>query len=149
MKRVYFKAKVKDIPYNLTPEGYFILKLTQHNIHKWPGLIQKCIDKFNSEVEWDEMWNELDSEGRFELGNVLFVYLKIGNYDDPIGYTWFDGDWLYNTFIHSTRPKGHSSLFIQECCHSLDSSISEIELFCDDWNLKAQKLFEKVGFNKV
>jgi len=149
MKRVYFKAKVKDIPRNQTPEGYLILKLTQHNIHKWPGLIQKCIDKFNSEVEWDEMWNELDSEGRFESGNVLFVYLKIGKFDDPIGYTWFDNDWLYNTFIHSSRIKGHSPLFIQECCHSLDLSISEIELFCDDWNIKAQKLFKKVGFKKV
>lgn len=149
MKRIYYKAKVKDIPNNLTPSGYFTLKLTQHNIHKWPGLIQKCIDKFNSEVEWDEMWNELDAEGRFESGNVLFVYFKIGDYSNPIGYTWFDNDWLYNTFIHSSRIKGHSPLFIQECCHSLESSISKIELFCDDWNIKAQKLFEKVGFKKV
>lgn len=149
MKRVYYKAKVKDIPLNLTPEGYFILKLTKQNIHKWPGLIQKCIDKFNSVHQWDEMWNENDAQGRFETNNCLFVYLKLGEFDNPIGYTWFDNDWLYNTFIHPSREQGHSVLFIQECCHSLNTSIKEIELYCDDWNIKAQKLFSKVGFKKI
>ena len=149
MKRVFLKAKVKDIPRNLTPDGYFILKLTQHNIHKWPGLIQKCIDKFNSVHKWDEMWNEMDAEARFELGHTMWVYLKLGEFDNPIGYIWIDGSDFYNAFMHPSREKGHSVLFYQEVIHDLDHKIEEVDMWTDDWNIAAQKWALKTGFKIV
>jgi len=149
MKKIFYKTKIKDIPNNLTPPGYFLLKVTIHNVHKWPGLIKKCIDLFHSELEWEDMWNEMDAEGRLELGHSLWVYFKIEDHNNPIAYIWVDDNWLYNAFIHSSRPKGHSHLFLQEVIHSIDTKKDYVEWDTDDWNLKARIWFKNVGAHKA
>jgi hypothetical protein len=146
---VFFKADIKDLPKVVIPSGYFVLKVTRHNIHKWPDILDNCIKRFYDVLDWDDMWNKDDGEERLNQGCVLFVYFKNGDFDNPIGYAWYDGNWMFNVFMHPSRPKGHTALFTLECCHSLDPSIKTVECRTDDWNIKAQKLYEKVGFTRL
>ena len=133
----------------MVPNGYFVLKLTSGNAHKWHKLIQKCIDAFNKEVEWNEMWDFMDALTRFEQGHIMFVYTRIKDIKEkPIGYVWFDKDYLYNMFMTKGRTDGHTVKFVSSACHSLDLGIDNIHLHCDDWNIPAQKMFQKVGFKK-
>ena len=148
--KLYYSANLKDIKNSITPNGYFILKLTSGNAHKWHELIQKCIDAFNKQVEWDDMWDFQDALTRFEQGHIMFVYAKIKKIkEDPIGYVWFDKDYLYNMFMTKGRVKGHTVKFVSSACHSLDMDIDNIHLHCDDWNIAAQKMFRKVGFKII
>ena len=79
----------------------------------------------------------------------MFVYVKTKKVkEDPIGYVWFDKDYLYNMFMTKSRVKGHTVKFVSAACHSLDMDINNIHLHCDDWNIGAQKMFKKVGFKK-
>ena len=147
--KLYYSANLKDIKSSITPNGYFILKLTSGNAHKWHKLIQKCIDAFNKQVEWEDMWDFQDALIRFEEGHIMFVYVKTKKVkEDPIGYVWFDKDYLYNMFMTKSRVKGHTVKFVSAACHSLDMDINNIHLHCDDWNIGAQKMFKKVGFKK-
>lgn len=147
--KVYYSADLKDLKNEITPHGYFALKLTSGNVHKWHKLIQNCIDTFKKEVEWDEMWDFKDALTRFEQGHIMFVYTKIGSIkEQPLGFVWFDKDYLYNMFMTKKRKQGHTVKFVSSACNSLALEINNIHLHCDDWNIAAQKMFEKVGFKK-
>lgn len=145
--KIWYSVLIDSIPIGLTRYGTFVLKLTSQNYHKWPNLIQACISKFSSEVDWDEMWDLEEAHRRLEDGDIMFIMLNIGD-DNPHGFVWFKEGYLYNAFMHKAKQKNDTVDFISYCCKNLDHNIKEIKLYCDDWNIKAQKMFEKVGFER-
>jgi len=147
--KIYYSADLENIASDIVPHGFFALKLTGGNAHKWHKLIKSCISSFNSQVQWKDMWDLEEALNRFKQDQVMFVYQRIGDRTErPLGYVWFDGDYLYNMFMVKDRQDGHTVRFVRESCHNLEQSIKTIYLHCDDWNIRAQKMFEKVGFKK-
>ena len=106
--------------------------------------IQKSIDAFNRNVEWKDMWDLTQAKERLIKGDVLFIGTDYQG--EPLAHVWFDKNYLYNAFVDPRRPDGYSKKFIQFVVQYIYSDT--IELYCDDWNIKAQNLFEKVGFTK-
>jgi hypothetical protein len=149
MNMISYKTKIKDIPFNSTPPGYTVLKYTKHNIHKWPGLFTLCIELFNSEKHWNEMWTEEEAQERLNQKANFFVMYNINDLKSPVAYLWIKDDWVYNMFVHSSKPKGSSVTFMQECIHMQDTDKEYIRWETDDWNIAGIKCWVKVGANRV
>lgn len=106
-------------------------------------LVQKCIDLFNSEIQWSGMFNVEEAKHRFQKNNLMFV-LKENN--NVLGHVWFDNNYLYNMFVSKKRIYGDSHDFCNHVCYHIGR---DIRLYCVKDNIKGQKFFEKVGFLKI
>ena len=107
--------------------------------------VQASIDSFNSNHELKDMWTIDDAKERLNKGHQLF--LGVDRDDKPLGHVWFDNDLLYNAYINPEREEGYGEKFINTCLNSI--RFNTVKLYCDEWNTKAQKFFEKVGFTKI
>lgn len=107
--------------------------------------VQASIDSFNSNHDWKDMWTIEDAKERLNKGHQLF--LGVDREDKPLAHVWFDKDLLYNAYVNPNREKGYSEKFIKSCLNSI--KYDKVKLYCDDWNIKAQIFFEKVGFKKI
>ena len=105
--------------------------------------IQASIDNFNSHIEWEDMWTIQDADKRIKEGHILFIGT---DKEGPIAHVWFDNDYLYNMYVNPRRPDGYGVDFVKFCLQFIPSDT--VKLYCDDWNLQAQKFFEKIGFEK-
>lgn len=112
-----------------------------YNLHL--PYIEESIANQMKEMRWPGMWDLLEAERRLEEGHK-FYYLR--DHKGVVGHMWIDDSYIYNVFVHPRRLSGVSEIFLKAVM-SLDGK-EEYTLFCDDWNIKAQKLFEKVGFTK-
>ena len=139
--QIWYYAKVNDI---FKGKDVDILEINKHNYFKYESLIQKCIDLFNSEHKWDEMWDIIDAELRLEKGEIMYIFIPNNT---PLGYVWFDKNYLYNAFMHSSREEGSTVNFLGACCHK--NKEKGIRLFTDDWNIRAQKVWKKLGFKQI
>ena len=120
------------------------MHIKENNFKEFIPLIQETIDTFNKNVEWKDMWDIKEAEFRLKDGQDLFIgYDREG----ALAHVWFDKNYLYNCFINPRRPKGYGVTFITKCLQGI--SHRRIRLYCDEWNIKAQKFFEKVGFTKI
>ena len=63
----------------------------------------------------------------------------------PLGCIYKDS--LYNVYVNPTREDGYGVSFVKSCLNSVRYDI--VKLYCDDWNVRAQSFFEKVGFTKI
>jgi len=140
-KKIWYFAKIEEISKG---KDTCILAINKDNYHKYEILIQKCIDLFNSEHEWEDMWDIIDAFLRLEGGEVMYVYIPN---DTPLGYVWFRNNYLYNAFMHSSRKKGATTNFLGACCHR--NKTKDIKLYTDDWNIKAHKVWKKLGFREA
>jgi len=121
-----------------------ILHIKINNFNEFKPLIQETIDTFNEYVKYPEMWSIEDAEYRLKNGQDLFIgYDRQG----ALAHVWFEKNYLYNCFVNPRRPDGYGVTFITKCLQSI--SHRRIRLYCDEWNIRAQKFFEKVGFKKT
>ena len=121
-----------------------ILYITKDNFNQFESLVKETIDTFNKHVKYPEMWNLEDAKFRLKNNQSLFIgYDRQG----ALAHVWFDKDYLYNCFVNPRRPEGYGVTFITKCLQSVPHR--KIRLYCDEWNIKAQKFFEKVGFKKT
>ena len=104
-------------------------------------LIQQCIDLFNSEIQWEGMFDLDTALMRLYEGNRMFVLKD----HQTLGHVWFENDYLYNFFVSQKRTKGDSQQFCKYTCNIIDT---DIRLFVVKDNIKGQKFFEGVGFTK-
>lgn len=102
--------------------------------------IQASIDSFNSNHEWDEMWDIKEAKVRLDNGHNLFIGV---DQDGPLAHVWFDKDYLYNIYINPRRKEGYGVKFIEGCLNFIEHDY--IKLYCDSWNIRAQKFFSKIG----
>lgn len=124
-----------------------LLKINKKNFTANKDYIQTSIDTFNSEIEWESMWDLDDAEIRLLNKETLFILL---DNNTPIGHVWYDQYYLYNAFVSKERCDGDSTWFIQETMWNMKDShnLSYIKLYVDSWNNRAIKFWEKLGFIK-
>ena len=128
----------------ISPITRDILHIKENNFEEFIPLIQETIDTFNKNVEWKDMWDIKEAEFRLKDGQDLFIgYDRQG----ALAHVWFEKNYLYNCFVNPRRPEGYGVIFITKCLQNI--SHRRIRLYCDEWNIKAQKFFEKVGFKKI
>lgn len=106
--------------------------------------IQSSIDSFNSNHYWEDMWGIDEAKERLEKGHDLFLGV---DQEGPLAHVWFDKNYLYNAYVNPRRVEGYGVGFIQACLNFIE--YDHIKLYCDDWNSRAQKFFEKTGFINV
>ena len=90
-----------------------------------------------------EQFKVSEAEERLKIGDVLWIGV---DKEGPLAHVWFKDNYLYNMYVDPRRPDNYAVRFVQFCIQFIDSK--EIILYCDEWNIAAQKMFEKVGFEK-
>ena len=133
--------------------------LIQRNIHfnfkiietTDKDIIQNCINLFNSKIKWNGMFNLEIADQRIKSGDKMYVgYFE----DNIIGYSWLKlinnhKYCIYNVFIEQdsiNRNFGASDLVYLIIKYHTKGLIT---LDVDEWNHKAQKFAEKIGFKLI
>lgn len=106
--------------------------------------IEEAIANQMKEMRWPGMWDLLEAKRRLVDGHKFFYLF---DHKGVVGHMWIDDNYIYNVFVHPRRLDGVSKLFLKAVM-SLDGK-EEYRLYCDEWNKKAQKYFEGVGFTKI
>ena len=114
-------------------------------------IIQNCINLFNSKIKWDGMFDLEKAVQRIKSGDKMYVgYFE----DNIIGYSWLKPInnceyYIYNVFIEqdsNNRNFGAADLAYLIIKYHTRGLIT---LDVDEWNHKAQKFAEKLGFIKI
>ena len=120
-----------------------VLHIKAYNFDEFTPYVEATIKSFTNSVEWLDMWTLDIANDRVNDGQELFIgYDREG----ALAHLWFEKNYLYNVFVNPRRPDGYSKDFVTKCIQATNHR--RIRLYCDEWNIKAQKLFEKVGFLK-
>jgi len=135
----YLGVKCNVIPINFLNYHYYII------------LIEKCIEFFNDEIEWEGMFNINEASNR--LSNGMSLYVCMGDIE-PMGYVWFkeEGDQrtLFNLFFRNKNivKKYNGQEFVSSVIETYENNKI---IFCevDNWNEKSLKLFKKLGFQEL
>lgn len=135
----YTFTNTQDYP---TLEG--LLWVQPHTFCSLENTIQTSIDSFNDKIYWTEMWDIETASNRLERGHDLFIGVDS---EGPLAHVWFEKNYLYNLYVNPKRPVGYGEKFIKGCFNFIP--YSTIRLYTDEWNTRAQKFFEKVGFIKI
>lgn len=120
-------------------EGILVYEATQDD----HDIISRCINLFNSEIQWEGMFTLDIALKRLQLNNRFFILL---DNNKVLGHVWFDEGYLYNFFVSQNRIKGDSQDFCKYVCSLINKKIT---LFCVKDNIRGQKFFEGVGFTKI
>jgi hypothetical protein len=113
--------------------------------------IKQCIDMFNNEVVWNDMFDLNGALKRIKNGNKMFV----GYYKNEIfGYCWLEKILLntyciFNVFSKKepiNRNYGATDLLYYVIKnHTNGNIIASV----DEWNTKSINVFNKLGFNEI
>ena len=141
--KIWFKKNIKDLQKSNYRNGIRYHKVTKKNFIQYSLTINQCIELFKSQCNWDEMWNYTDAKKRLNDNHILYIMTEN---EMVLGYVWYNNGYLYNTFVSKTRTNGDSQNFINYTLNELKTEYEKITLYCDDWNIKAQKFFKGIGF---
>jgi predicted DNA-binding transcriptional regulator len=139
------------IKYILFPEHFNdlgtdceIIPISQKNVLVYRYLIEMCINHFNNEITWDNMFNLNEAIERIDNGMVMYV--GVVDYE-VLGYVWFDKNRLFNLFVRNKMPiKLRSGKeFVSNVIKRFESD-KIINCEVDEWNIKSHKLFQRLGF---
>ena len=123
-----------------------ILKIEKQNFESFSEQIKNSIDKFNSEIYWDKMWDLDIAQKRFLNNNTLFVLLK---FNSVIGHVWYSEGYLYNAFVSKERETGESKWFIEHTMlDRFNSGFVKISLYTEFFNTRAINFWSKLGFEE-
>lgn len=112
-------------------------------------VIKNCIEFFNSEIEWEGMFDLDIAKSRLKSGDKFFVGYQNGKI---FGYCWLTRIEpklfkVYNVFSRKTElPRLYGATDMLYCViknHTNGRIIAEV----DDWNIKSIRMFNKLGFN--
>ena len=113
--------------------------------------IQKCIDLFNSEIKWDEMFDIQKALDRIERGEKMFVGYKN---EDIFCYCWIkenhkDDYYIYNVF--SKKPKSLRKIGVIDLLYLVikNYTTGKIRAEIDDWNGQSQKVANRLGASLI
>ena len=113
--------------------------------------IQKCIDLFNSEIKWDEMFDIQKALDRIERGEKMFVGYKN---EDIFCYCWIRQDneqeyYLYNVF--SKKPESLRKIGVIDLLYLVikNYTTGKIRAEIDDWNGQSQKVANRLGASLI
>ena len=120
-----------------------LLWIQPHTFCSLENTIQASIDTFNDNIYWTEMWGIETASDRLERGHDLFIGVDS---EGPLAHVWFEKNYLYNLYVNPRRPEGYGEKFVKACLNFVP--YRSISLYTDEWNIRAQKFFEKVGFKR-
>ena len=113
--------------------------------------IQKCIDLFNSEIQWNDMFDVQKALDRIERGEKMFVGYKN---EDIFCYCWIRQDneqeyYLYNVF--SKKPESLRKIGVIDLLYLVikNHTTGKIKVEIDKWNIQSQRVAERLGFNLI
>jgi hypothetical protein len=142
--------------YILHKDNFVKEELTAHlvvDIENYISDIQLLIDSFNSEYNWDGMFNIDDCKKRLESGHYLFL-LKLN--DISIGYVWFkeltsDTCFGYNLYVTKQipRPKYAPTWFYRKVSGIMLEKYNSIHVEIEDWNSVVFELVEDIGYTHI
>lgn len=121
-----------------------VIKVTGSNVVEYVDEVIDSINAFHNEIEWEGMWDLQEAKSRLQNNEVLFL---LRDADGALGHVWFQENYLYNLFVCNRRELNTSIRFIEHCLSNTE--YDKIKLYCDAWNIRAQKFFFKLGAKKV
>lgn len=136
--QIWYIGKKHIFSYPKFRKGVFVKEVTESD----HDIIHNCIQLFNSELEWDDMFN-LD-QAFYRLSNGHQMYVLFSN--SPLGYVWRNKDYFYNLFVSKNRVKGDSQDFFNYVCKKAEV---DIKAYVDSTNIKGQKFVERLGFTRI
>jgi hypothetical protein len=113
-------------------------------------VIQKLIEYFNEEYNWEGMFDINEVQNRIANGHILFIlyYDKI-----PIGYVWFkelDNHTCFGYNLYVTkkieRPKESPKWFYNKVSSIMLEQYNTIKVEIEDWNKVVLDLVESIGY---
>ena len=145
--KIYFRHNLEVKIKSNKRDSISFIQITNLNFLENQNIISKTVETFNSEIEWDKMWNLDDANIRLTNGEVLYILL---DGKTPIGHVWYDLYYLYNAFVSEKREDGDSVWFIQETMWDMKENydLTYIKLYVDDWNERAIRFWKKLNFIK-
>lgn len=127
------------------PDFVYVSQMTDETV------IKNCIEFFNSEIEWDGMFDLEEAKRRLKYGDKFFVGYQNGKI---FGYCWITRIEpklfkVYNVFSRKTeQPRTYGAtdmLFNVIKNHTHGTIIAEV----DEWNIKSIRMFNKLGFKNA
>ena len=113
--------------------------------------IKKCINLFNSEIIWDNMFNLEIALERIKSGELMFAGYKK---NIIFCYCWLKkiniGEYyLYNVFSKKTNTLRKISVI--DLLYKVIKYYTDGKIFVeiDSWNTQSQKVAKKLGFNEI
>jgi hypothetical protein len=145
--KIYFRHNLEVKIKSNKRDSISFIQITNLNFLENQNIISKTVETFNSEIEWDKMWDLNDANVRLTNGEVLYILL---DGKTPIGHVWYDLYYLYNAFVSEKRENGDSIWFIQETMWDMKENydLTYIKLYVDDWNERAIRFWKKLNFIK-
>jgi len=145
--KIYFRHNLEVKIKSNKRDSISFIQITNLNFLENQNIISKTVETFNSEIEWDKMWDLNDANVRLTNGEVLYILL---DGKTPIGHVWYDLYYLYNAFVSEKRENGDSIWFIQETMWDMKENydLTYIKLYVDDWNKRAIQFWKKLNFIK-
>jgi|TARA_Y100000034_G_C6906263_1_gene420670 GNAT superfamily N-acetyltransferase len=112
--------------------------------------IEKEIENFQDELNWDEMWSIEEAVDRMEKG-WYFNVLNINNI--IMGWVWYDPiqNILCNLYVNKEiRKQGYGKQLIYSIMNlAKDENTNIIYCRVDGWNKPGQVSFLRCGWSKV
>lgn len=144
-KTIHFKHNLSNRPVTQMRKELQCIKVTIDLFPDYVDIIQKSIDLFNKEIQWESMWDINEAHHRLLNKNSLYLLIEK---DTPLGHVWYNGNYLYNAYVSSNRIDGDSEWFIVETMnrHVSENNLDNIELDVDSWNKRAIRFWEKIGY---
>jgi hypothetical protein len=142
---IKYELKYENLIGRSIDNDFKIVETTDKNI------IQNCINLFNSEIIWDDMFNVQTALDRIKNGDKMFVsYYK----NKIAGYCWLkciDSTtyYIYNVFIKTTnysRMYGATDMLFYVIRNYTNTTILTN---IDDWNIRSINVFTKLGFRPI
>jgi len=140
---IWHTINTESINSKISRNGISYIKIDKNNYKLYSDLIKKSIQLFNDEIEWDNMWDYNESIKRFNNNHIMYIMIENNS---PLGYVWYDKNYLYNTFVTEKRIKGDSQNFINYTLYDIKTKYTTVQCQCDDWNIRAQRFFKGIGF---
>ena len=119
-------------------------------IDEYKKKIEKEIENFQEELNWDGMWSVDDAIDRLEAG-WYFNVMEMDNY--ITGWVWFNPieNLLCNLYVNKEfRKKGHGKQLIYSIMNlTKDDNIDTIYGEVDWWNDSGNLAFSRTGWRTV
>jgi hypothetical protein len=145
------------INFELNKSDYSVIKdlniisvLNRHKLDVLSDDMKSLITFFNTEYNWDGMFNFDDVHDRISKGHYLFI-LYYGHI--AIGYIFYepkDNDeiYLYNLYVTNCkeRPEYSPIWFVNKSISLLPIQFKKISCVCEDWNTAAHNVFKVNNF---
>ena len=113
-------------------------------------IINQCIELFNSQLEWDDMFDISEARRRIVSGDTMYIGID----DEVYSYLWVNDNpnyyFIYNVFSNNIRNNpnytGKDLMYSVIKSYLLDK---DCRCEIDEWNIKSINLFKKMGFNQT